>query len=191
MVGPHVRYLVVNVSSPNTPGLRNLQAVSKLEPIVNAVRGAIGEVCPKRHVPLLVKIAPDLSDEDIDAVADMAARLKLDGIIATNTTISRAGLKTEEAVIRDVGAGGLSGAPLQARSLDVLRRLRARLPKETVVISAGGLSSADDAFERLEAGANLLQVYTGFVYGGPLFVHRLNRGLAKLLWRKAGQAKTS
>jgi dihydroorotate dehydrogenase len=130
-------------------------------------------------VPLLVKIAPDLADADVDAVADLALELGLDGIIATNTTISRDGLASPAAEVAAAGAGGLSGAPLRARSLTVLRRLRARAGDRLVLIAAGGIETPDDAWERLRAGATLVQGYTGFVYGGPLWPRRVHAGLAE------------
>ncbi len=173
-------YVVVNVSSPNTPGLRNLQAVGKLRPIMTAVRDALDEASPRRRVPLLVKIAPDLADEDIDAVADMALELGLDGIIATNTTISRDGL-ADSAAVADAGPGGLSGAPLRQRSLAVLARLHDRTGKRLVLIAAGGIETAADAEARLAAGATLLQAYTAFIYQGPLWPHRVQRDLAARL----------
>ncbi|MEZ4340215.1 MAG: quinone-dependent dihydroorotate dehydrogenase [Sandaracinaceae bacterium] len=176
-VAPHADYLVVNVSSPNTPGLRNLQAVEKLRPILAAVRDAAEEACLGAPPPLSVKIAPDLSDEDVDAVGDLALELGLAGIVATNTTISRAGLRTPPAVVEACGAGGLSGAPLKARSLEVLRRLRRRVGDRLVLIAAGGVEDADDAWARIRAGASLVQIYTGFIYGGPLLPRRLARGL--------------
>lgn len=176
-----VDYMVVNVSSPNTPGLRNLQAVEKLAPLLQAVREALDVGSPTRRVPLLVKIAPDLADADVDRVADLALELGLDGIIATNTTISREGLKSAEAEVQALGAGGLSGAPLKARALAVLRRLRARVGPKLVLVAAGGIETVDDVWERLSAGATLVQLYTGFVYGGPLLPHRLNQGLARRL----------
>jgi len=180
-------YLVVNVSSPNTPGLRDLQAVDKLRPLLRAVRAACDVVSPQRRVPLLVKIAPDLADADIDAIADLALELGLDGIIATNTTISRTGLATAEPAVTALGAGGLSGAPLALRSLDVLRRLRARIGSRLVIISVGGIESAADIWQRIRAGATLVQAYTGFIYGGPLWPRRLHRELAALV-RAAGIA---
>jgi dihydroorotate dehydrogenase len=134
-----------------------------------------------------VKIAPDLANEDVDAVADLALELKLDGIVATNTTISRAALVTDAARVESLGAGGVSGAPLKHRSLDVLRRLRARVGDSLVLIGVGGISTAEDALERILAGASLVQVYTGFIYGGPLFPSRLRRDLARLL-RERGYA---
>jgi len=176
-LGPLADYLVVNVSSPNTPGLRDLQAVGALRPLLTEVRRALDRASPQRRVPLLVKISPDLSDEDIDAVADLALELGLDGIIATNTTLSRAPLSTPPASVEACGAGGLSGAPLKARSLDVLKRLRARVGRKLVLIGAGGIETADDAWARIAAGATLVQIYTGFVYGGPLTACALNRGL--------------
>src|SRR5450756_959778 len=170
-------YVVVNVSSPNTPGLRDLQAVDKLRPILTAVRLALDEASARRRVPLLVKIAPDLTDDDVDAIADLALDLSLDGIIATNTTISREGLR-DSAAVADAGAGGLSGAPLKARALEVLRRLHARTGDRLVLVAAGGIETADDAWDRLAAGATLIQAYTAFIYDGPLWPHRAQQGLA-------------
>jgi dihydroorotate dehydrogenase len=130
---------------------------------------------------LVVKIAPDLADEEIDAVAAMAVELGLDGIIATNTTIARGGLTTPPDAVAALGAGGLSGAPLKARSLEVLRRLRAKVGDRLVLIAVGGIETADDAWARITAGATLVQGYTGFVYGGPLWPRRIHRGLARRL----------
>ncbi len=173
-------YVVVNVSSPNTPGLRDLQAVDKLGPLLSAVREALDGASPRRRVPLLVKIAPDLTDADLDAVADLALSLGLDGIIATNTTIARDGLH-DRAAVAQAGPGGLSGAPLKQRSLDVLRRLDDRCGKRLVLIAAGGIETPADAEARLAAGATLLQAYTAFIYEGPLWPSRLQRGLASRL----------
>jgi dihydroorotate dehydrogenase len=177
-LAPLADYLVVNVSSPNTPGLRDLQATDKLRPLLSAVRAACDLASPMRRVPLLVKIAPDLADDDIDAVADLAVELDLDGIIATNTTISRDGLATPADDVAKLGAGGLSGAPLKARALAVLRRLRARTGARVTLIAAGGIETADDAWQRIRAGATLVQGYTGFIYGGPAWPRRLQRELA-------------
>ncbi|GER22134.1 dihydroorotate dehydrogenase (quinone) [Zafaria cholistanensis] len=182
LLAPHADYLVVNVSSPNTPGLRLLQDIASLRPLLSAV-GAEADRVAGRHVPLLVKIAPDLADEDIDDVADLARDLGLDGVIATNTTIARQGLATPAARIEEIGAGGLSGAPLKARSLEVLRRLRGRLGPETAVVSVGGVETAQDVLERLDAGADLVQGYTAFLYEGPFWAARINRGLRKALAR--------
>ena len=184
-VAPFADYVAVNVSSPNTPGLRDLQAVEQLEPLLSAVRRALDETVPDRHVPLLVKIAPDLCDEDIDAVCDLALKLKLDGLIATNTTIARVGLRTDDATVSAFGAGGLSGSPLADRALEVLRRVRRRVGDRLVLVSVGGVSTADQAWERIVAGATLVQVYTGFVYQGPTFARQLSKGLAERA-RQAG-----
>ncbi|WP_019632185.1 quinone-dependent dihydroorotate dehydrogenase [Actinomadura atramentaria] len=177
-LAPHADYLVVNVSSPNTPGLRNLQAVEHLRPLLSAVRAAADQVTD-RHVPLLVKIAPDLADEDVDAVADLALDLGLDGVIATNTTVSRTGLRSPATLTDETG--GLSGAPLKARSLDVLRRLRARTGGRLTLISVGGVETADDVWERVRAGATLVQGYTGMIYGGPFWAHRIHKDLSRRL----------
>jgi dihydroorotate dehydrogenase len=178
-LGAYADYMVVNVSSPNTPGLRNLQAVELLRPLLTAVRATLERVVPTRRVPLLVKIAPDLADDDIDRVADLALELGLDGIIATNTTIERTSLSQAE--IERVGAGGLSGAPLKARSLAVLRRLHGRVGSRMLLIGVGGIESAEDVLERILAGATLVQAYTGFIYGGALWPARVRRELARLL----------
>jgi dihydroorotate dehydrogenase len=172
LLAPHADYLVVNVSSPNTPGLRNLQAVEKLEPILTSVqRIAAG-------VPLLVKIAPDLADDDVLAVADLAVAIGLDGIIATNTTISREGLRTPAARVDEIGAGGLSGRPLTDRSLDVMRLLRGRVGPDLTLIGVGGITTVADARARLAAGATLLQGYTAFIYEGPLWPRRIIEGVS-------------
>jgi dihydroorotate dehydrogenase len=176
LLAPYADYLVVNVSSPNTPGLRSLQAVDRLEPLLDAVRRQAAEAATRR-VPLLVKIAPDLEDKDLLAVADLAGATGLDGIIATNTTTSRAGLATPTDRVERIGAGGLSGRPLRNRSLEVLRLVRERVSPGTTVISVGGITTVEDARARLDAGADLLQAYTAFVYEGPLWPRRIIRGL--------------
>jgi dihydroorotate dehydrogenase len=178
-LAPCADYLVVNVSSPNTPGLRNLQAVEHLRPLLAAVREAADRAGPSRRVPLLVKIAPDLADEDVDAVADLALDLGLDGIIATNTTIARDGLGSPAELAKETG--GLSGAPLKARSLEVLRRLKARTGDRLVLISVGGVETADDVWERIRAGATLVQAYTAMIYGGPFWARRVHRALSRRL----------
>ncbi|WP_422647195.1 quinone-dependent dihydroorotate dehydrogenase [Actinoalloteichus caeruleus] len=184
LLARHADYVVVNVSSPNTPGLRNLQAVELLRPLLTEVRAALDEVVAHR-VPLLVKIAPDLADEDVDAVADLALELGLDGVIATNTTTGRAGLRSGDAEVAAVGAGGLSGAPLRERSLAVLRRLRARVGDRVLLVSVGGVESAEDVWIRIRAGATLVQAYTGFIYGGPFWPRAVHRDLARRV-RQAG-----
>lgn len=174
LLGPLADFVVVNVSSPNTPGLRDLQAVESLRPLLRAVLDSV-------QVPVLVKIAPDLSDDDIDAVADLAVELGLAGIVATNTTIRRDGLHTDAAEVAAMGAGGLSGPPVADRSLEVLRRLYRRVGDQQVLISVGGIETADQAWERILAGATLLQGFTGFIYGGPFWIKRIHRGIAARL----------
>lgn len=174
LLAPLADYLVVNVSSPNTPGLRGLQEITQLKPLLSAVKVASGPT------PLLVKIAPDLSPEEIAEIANLAVALKLEGIIATNTTISRAGLISDSAKVEALGAGGLSGAPLADRALEVLKQIRAIVPKEMCIISVGGVETAQQIQERLQAGATLVQGYSAFVYNGPMWAIKLNRDLRKL-----------
>ncbi|MGW5331936.1 quinone-dependent dihydroorotate dehydrogenase [Streptomyces bauhiniae] len=180
-LAPHADYLVVNVSSPNTPGLRNLQATEALRPLLGAVREAADRATGARRVPLLVKIAPDLADEDVDAVADLAVELGLDGIIATNTTIARDGLGLRSAPSLVKETGGLSGAPLKARSLEVLRRLYARVGDRITLVGVGGVETAEDAWQRILAGATLVQGYSAFVYEGPFWTRAVHKGLAARL----------
>jgi dihydroorotate dehydrogenase len=135
--------------------------------------------------PIVLKIAPDLTDDAVVRIAELVVNLELDGIIATNTTISRAGLSTPAATVEAAGAGGLSGAPLRQRSLQVLRLLRAHLPADRCVISVGGVETAEDVAERLEAGATLVQGYTAFIYRGPLWGREINRGLERLAARQS------
>ncbi|MEU3138155.1 quinone-dependent dihydroorotate dehydrogenase [Nocardiopsis alba] len=183
-LAPYSDYMVINVSSPNTPGLRDLQGVERLRPLVGAVRESLAEA-GRSDLPLLVKIAPDLADEDVDAVADFALAEGLDGIIATNTTISREGLESSAEQVEAAGGGGLSGAPLKRRSLEVLRRLRAKVGDRVTLIAVGGIETPEDAWARIRAGATLVQGYTGLIYGGPLWPRRIHRGLARLV-RSAG-----
>ncbi|CAN5377257.1 quinone-dependent dihydroorotate dehydrogenase [soil metagenome] len=173
LLAPVADYLVVNVSSPNTPGLRGLQELDKLSPLLAAVKSAAGDT------PVLVKIAPDLTNEEAARIAELAVA-RLDGIIATNTTLSRAGLVTDPAVVEAAGAGGLSGAPVAERSLELLRIIRAIVPRDFCVISVGGVENAADVAERLEAGATLVQGYTAFLYRGPFWARSINRGLLTL-----------
>ncbi|WP_400998136.1 quinone-dependent dihydroorotate dehydrogenase [Agromyces sp. GXQ0307] len=174
VLAPHADYLVVNVSSPNTPGLRGLQELDALAPLLEAVRAAAV------RTPLLVKIAPDLDDAEVVRICELVVRLGLDGIIATNTTISRAGLVTPSAEVEAIGAGGLSGAPLATRSLAVLKLIREQVPADLCVVSVGGVETAEDVQERLDAGATLVQGYTAFIYRGPLWAHEVNRGLERI-----------
>lgn len=181
LLGPFADYVVVNVSSPNTQGLRDLQQVGVLEPLLRAVREQLDVLPTNRRVPLLVKITVDLADDDVDAVADLAVRLGLDGVVATNTTVSRDGLVSDATAVADAGGGGLSGRPLADRALAVLTRLRGRLGPGTVLVSVGGIEDAHEAYRRIRAGASLVQAYTAFVYGGLLWPSRLHRELAALL----------
>ncbi|TAL40502.1 MAG: quinone-dependent dihydroorotate dehydrogenase [Salinibacterium sp.] len=173
LIAPLADYLVVNVSSPNTPGLRGLQELDKLSPLLAAVRDEAGTT------PVLVKIAPDLTDEQVERIAKLAVELRLAGIIASNTTLSREGLVTDPAIVAAAGAGGLSGPPVAARSKQLLAIIRGVVPAEFCVISVGGVETAEDVAERLAAGATLVQGYTGFLYRGPLWAREINRGLAK------------
>ncbi|MCL2092063.1 MAG: quinone-dependent dihydroorotate dehydrogenase [Micrococcales bacterium] len=177
-LAPYADYLVVNVSSPNTPGLRDLQAVESLRPVLQAVRQAADQATcgdgggttterGRDRVPLLVKIAPDLADEQVDEIADLVTELGLDGVVAVNTTIDH-----------DLGPGGLSGLPVRRRGLAVVAQLRGRLGPEPVIIGVGGITTAADAAEYLAAGATLVQGYTGFVYVGPAYAARIGRALA-------------
>jgi len=177
LLAPYADYLVVNVSSPNTPGLRDLQAVDRLRPLLEQVRRVADQVTVAR-VPLLVKIAPDLADKDVLEVADLAVAVGLDGMIATNTTISRDGLATDAARVEAIGPGGLSGRPLTERADAVMRMLRDRVGPAMTLIGVGGITTPDDALARLDAGATLLQGYTAFVYEGPRWPLRIIKGVA-------------
>jgi dihydroorotate dehydrogenase len=173
VLAPVADYLVVNVSSPNTPGLRGLQELDKLAPLLTSVKAAAGST------PVLVKIAPDVTDEQATRIAELAVA-SLDGIIATNTTLSRSGLATDPAIVEAAGAGGLSGPPVAARSIELLRLIRSIVPAEFCVISVGGVETARDVADRLEAGATLVQGYTAFLYRGPLWAREINRGLIRI-----------
>ena len=171
VLAPVADYIAVNVSSPNTPGLRSLQDVDQLEPILVAVsRSALGK-------PVLVKIAPDLEDGAVTEVAALVRKLGLAGVIATNTTISREGLLTSNEQVDSFGAGGLSGPVLADRSKEVLALLRKELDRKFVLISVGGVVDGADVSERLRLGADLVQGYTGFVYEGPLWARKINAAL--------------
>lgn len=177
LLAPSADYLVVNVSSPNTPGLRGLQELDRLQPLLTAVKEAAAAT------PVLVKIAPDLTDEAAVRIAQLAVSLGLDGIIATNTTLSRDGLVTPAETVRAAGAGGLSGAPLAGRALELLTVIRGAVPGDFCVISVGGVETGADVAERLAAGATLVQGYTGFLYRGPLWARKVNREVERLLRR--------
>lgn len=175
-LAPYADYLVVNVSSPNTPGLRDLQSVDKLRPLLTAVRNTANTTVPTRHVPLLMKIAPDLDEQELDQLASLALELRLDGIIATNTTVDRNELR-HSASAHASEQGGVSGAPLKTRALSVLRRLKRTVGDQVVLIACGGIETAEDVRQRLAAGATLVQLYTGLVYHGPSLPSTINRDL--------------
>ncbi len=176
LVQPFADYVAVNVSSPNTPGLRTLQNAENLDELLGTLQARNREIGPK---PLLVKIAPDLTEGEIEAIVGIAKGYGLDGIIATNTTISRDGLRTPG--VAEIGAGGLSGRPLRERSTEVVRTVFRYARGELPIIGVGGIFDAGDAFQKIAAGASLIQAYTGFVYGGPEYANRINRGLCSIL----------
>jgi len=169
---PHVDYFVVNVSSPNTPGLRELQDKEPLTRLLNRLQALNREKSAPK--PILLKIAPDLTNAQLDDIAEIAQQTGIDGVIATNTTINRDGLREET---EKIGAGGLSGQPLRQRSTEVIRYLKERSNGQLTIIGVGGIASPADAIEKLEAGASLVQIYTGLVYEGPALVKRINRKL--------------
>lgn len=168
---PYVDYFVVNVSSPNTPGLRELQEKESLKKILTSLQAINDKLETKK--PILLKIAPDLTTQQLDDVAALALEIKLDGLIATNTTISREGLTTHDSRLRAIGPGGLSGLPLKERSTEVVKYICQKTRGEVPVIASGGIFTGADAREKLEAGASLVQVWTGFIYEGPGIVKRI------------------
>lgn len=174
LLSPHADYVAVNISSPNTPGLRELQKAENLDELLGALsRAASG------RVPLLVKIAPDLTEGEIEAAVDVCLKYGIDGIIATNTTVGRKGLRSPG--IDAIGAGGLSGRPLRTRANEVISTIYRYSKGKLPIIGVGGILTGDDAFEKIAAGASLVQAYTGFVYGGPTFARDVNVRLAKML----------
>jgi dihydroorotate dehydrogenase len=171
-------FVVANVSSPNTKDLRALQGAELARELLSAL---VRENEEGRRVRLLVKVAPDLADSDLDALLGVVNELRLDGVVATNTTISRRGLASDAEGVAAVGAGGLSGPPLRARALEVVRAARERLGPERTIVGVGGIETADDVLAFVRAGADLVQMYTGFVYGGPLVAARMARELDQRL----------
>ena len=170
-----VDYFVVNVSSPNTPNLRQLQEKKPLIALLQQVQARnLARATPR---PLLLKIAPDLTDSQLDDILEIARETQLSGLVATNTTISRDNLSTEPNYVASLGAGGLSGKPLRARATEVIRYLHRKSDGGLPIIGSGGIHSAADAQEKLDAGASLIQLYTGFIYEGPALVSRINRSL--------------
>jgi dihydroorotate dehydrogenase len=172
---PYVDYFVVNVSSPNTPGLRELQEKQSLKKILLHLQMINNGKA--RSKPVLLKIAPDLTKEIIDDIIDLAMEIKLDGLVATNTTISRSGLTTHVSRLNKIGSGGLSGLPLKEKSTELIRYISAKTNGQIPIIASGGVFTAKDAKEKIDAGASLVQVWTGFIYEGPAIVKKISKGL--------------
>ena len=174
---PYVDYFAVNVSSPNTPGLRDLQEKEPLTALLNSLQKINNQ--KEKRKPILLKIAPDLTNEQLDDIIAIVADTKIDGVVATNTTIGRKGLKTNKTKVEAIGNGGLSGKPLKARSTEVIKYLADKSNKAFPIIGVGGIHSAEDALEKLDAGATLVQVYTGFIYEGSALIKRINKAIIK------------
>jgi dihydroorotate dehydrogenase len=184
LLSPFANYLTVNVSSPNTPNLRQLQQRGPLLDLLSQLRQLnleMASVYQRPEVPLLVKIAPDLSDAELEDVLEIALQAGIDGLIATNTTVGRDGLKTQASRLKRIGEGGLSGEPLTVRARQVVSFLAQRLGGRLAIIGSGGVMSGEDAWRMIGAGASLVQLYTGFVYGGPGFVCRVAEHLGRRL----------
>ena len=175
-------YVAVNVSSPNTPQLRELQQSQQLEALLSALQTRRREL--QKDVPLLVKLSPDLEREDLEMIVEVIERLRIDGIIATNTTISRADLRTDAKRVASFGEGGLSGKPLKDRATRMIADLYQLTDGRIPLIGVGGIFTAEDAWEKIAAGASLLQLYTGFIYQGPRIAEEINQGLAAILARE-------
>ena len=173
----YVDYFVVNVSSPNTPNLRELQDKAPLTALLSRLKELNAQ--KKDPKPILLKIAPDLTDPQLDDIIDIVKATKIDGVVATNTTVSREGLKTPPAVLHSIGMGGLSGKPLTKRATEVIRYLHTKSGGSFPIIGVGGIHSAEDALEKLDAGATLVQLYTGFIYEGPKLITRINKALLR------------
>jgi dihydroorotate dehydrogenase len=170
-----VDYFVVNVSSPNTPNLRELQEKEPLSRILNSLQQR--NLKKDKRKPILLKIAPDLSENQLLEIVEIVQETKIDGIIATNTTVSREGLVTNAKVVEEIGEGGLSGKPLTERATEVIKFLRGALGQDVCIIGVGGIMTTEDALEKLKAGANLIQIYSGFIYNGPSFVKSINKAI--------------
>lgn len=175
----YVDYFVVNVSSPNTPNLRELQEKEPLMKLLQVLKDENESKQIKK--PILLKIAPDLTNEQLDDIVEIIQHVKIDGVIATNTTISRENLVTSDEKLNEIGAGGLSGKPVRQRSTEVIRYLAEKSNKSFPIIGVGGIHTAEDALEKLEAGASLVQVYTGFIYEGPGLIKKINKGILSSL----------
>lgn len=176
-----VDYIAVNVSSPNTPNLRELQEKSALKLILSALIEERTKLLfsSSKRLPILLKIAPDLTQGQLDDVIDLIQELALDGIIATNTTIDHSGLQTSKTIMEEIGAGGLSGVPVREKSTQIVKYIHQRTNGKIPIIAVGGIEDANDAIEKLQAGASLVQVYTGFVYKGPAIVKKICKGLVE------------
>lgn len=178
----HVDYFVVNVSSPNTPNLRELQDKAPLTALLSRLKTLnVAKNTPK---PILLKIAPDLTDTQLDDIIEIVQATKIDGVVATNTTISRSGLNTEKSRLDEIGMGGLSGQPLAKRSTEVIRYLHQKSGGSFPIIGVGGIHTAEDALEKLDAGATLVQLYTGFVYEGSALIKKINKAILEKSNRK-------
>lgn len=178
----HVDYFVVNVSSPNTPNLRELQDKAPLTALLSRMKelnAAKQNPLAPRGKPILLKIAPDLTDTQLDDIIDIVQSTKIDGVVATNTTISRANLQTPESRLKEIGMGGLSGKPLTKRATEVIRYLHTKSNGSFPIIGVGGIHSAEDALEKIDAGATLVQLYTGFIYEGPKLITKINKALLR------------
>jgi len=174
---PYVNYFSINVSSPNTPGLRNLQQRAPLTILLNRLQKLNNSKDIRK--PILLKIAPDLTNQELDDIIAIIAETKIDGVIATNTTIDRDGLKIDKNKLIAIGNGGLSGKPLKEKSTEVIRYLADKSNKAFPIIGVGGIHSADDAIEKIDAGATLLQLYTGFIYEGPALIKKINKAILR------------
>jgi len=175
---PYVDYFAVNVSSPNTPGLRELQEKGPLTVVLKRLQELNSQ--KENRKPILLKIAPDLTNKQLDDIILIISETKIDGVIATNTTIDRSGLKvTKKIRLESIGNGGLSGQPIKEKSTEVIKYLSKESGQAFPIIGVGGIHSAKDAIEKLDAGATLVQVYTGFIYEGPAFVKKINKALLK------------
>lgn len=187
LLEPFARYIVVNVSSPNTPGLRQLQDAAPLRDLLRVLQARAGEVAVRRNGnvrPILLKIAPDLTDPQIEEAVGIAREEGISGIIATNTTVSREGLRTPGTRVEALGAGGISGAPVRARAREVVSRIWRTSGGAMPIIGVGGIFTADDAWEMIRAGASLVQLYTGFIYRGPLVAREICVGLRRRMKRE-------
>jgi dihydroorotate dehydrogenase len=179
---PFVDYFVVNVSSPNTPNLRELQEKEPLKELLSTLMEANN--LKDKSKPILLKIAPDLTNEQLDDIIEIVNETKIDGVIATNTTISREKLKASKEKLESIGAGGVSGKPLTKRSTEVIAYLHNKSNGSFPIVGVGGIHTAEDALEKLTAGASLVQVYTGFIYEGPEIVKKINNGILESMNKK-------